>query len=159
MSTCPFKSVTFHNIINITNGDLILIAQCFSSIQQLDISSYCSCDQDVIDIGIRALPIGLTKLRKVLISGYFINDSKLVILCKHYPLLEKVIITCDKFITQHVIASAIMEMLNLISFSVKIFKLENNSPDLIVLLMGLRNMTFLDLSFMLCKKDGGILEI
>ncbi|KAE9621257.1 hypothetical protein Lal_00023679 [Lupinus albus] len=157
-STCPFKSITFHNIINITDDDLILIVECFSSIQQLDISSYRSCDRDVTDIGIRTLSIGLTKLRKVVISGYFINDSKLVILCKHSPLLEKVIITCDKYITQHGIASAIKQMLNLVSFSVKRFNFENNSPDLIASLMGLRNMTFLDLSFS-CISDELLISI
>ncbi|CAL0335305.1 unnamed protein product [Lupinus luteus] len=156
------KSLSCSNMGSLTNADLLLIADCFPFLEELDISFPRDLDKIFIidyknfdnhtgpisDFGIKVLSLALPKLRMVNLSGnYFINDSSLFNLCKNCEFLEQVqIFGCD-FITQVGIAAAFRERPNLTSLSVSNFGRANIASDFIGSLVSLKSLTCIDLTY------------
>ncbi|KAK7255362.1 hypothetical protein RIF29_28771 [Crotalaria pallida] len=156
------KSLTCSNMGSLTNADLLLIADCFPLLEELDISFPTDLDKifiidcknldnitgPVSDFGIKALSLALPKLRKVNLSGnYFINNSSLFNLCKNCEFLEQVVIFGCDFISQVGIASAFRERPNLTSFSSSNFGRPIIASDFIAALVSLKSLTCIDLTY------------
>ncbi|GAU34832.1 hypothetical protein TSUD_259120 [Trifolium subterraneum] len=72
----------------ITKTDIVLIAECFPFLEEVDLNFPKSNDRDT-----NILPLALPKLRKINISGYYsIDDSSLFHLCKICEFLEELVI-------------------------------------------------------------------
>ncbi|XP_045818221.1 F-box/LRR-repeat protein 2-like [Trifolium pratense] len=111
-------SLTCSNMYSFRTSDLLLIAECFPFLEQLDLSypSYCNHYSSYVD-GVEALSLALIKLRKVNLSGFPINNQSLFHLfnnCKH---LEEVIIFKFGEITSAGLASALRKRPTLRSLS------------------------------------------
>ncbi|XP_047166937.1 F-box/LRR-repeat protein 20-like [Vigna umbellata] len=153
------KSLTCSHMTCLRNADLLLIADCFSFLEHLDLSFPENNDNStdpVSDFGVKALSLALPKLRRVNLSGnYFISDTSILSLCKNCELLGEIIILECHFITQRGIASAIRERPCLRSFCVSNFGYGTKKGDIarpyvtydfISALVGLKGLTCLDLS-------------
>ncbi|KAK7260270.1 hypothetical protein RIF29_26186 [Crotalaria pallida] len=119
------KSLTLNNIgAPITIADVLLVLQCFPSLQELNLCCYKRGDSNngaaegpVSDTDIEALSLALPKLRKVkLCDDYSINDSLLYNLCKNCEFLELVELSECKMVIQDGIARAFRLRPNLTSF-------------------------------------------
>ena len=149
------------------DSDLILIADCFPFLEELDISfpenslhkSFIALNYlknsagPVSDSGIMALALALKKLRRCNLSGnYFITDKSLLSLCENCELLKEIVLFDCDFITQMGIASAIRQRPYLDSISISINGIGRNSTranihsDLIGSFMSLKSLTAIDLS-------------
>lgn len=144
---------------SLKNSDLVLIAECFPFLRHLDISFPEDTDSSVgpvSDVGVKALSLALSELRKVNLSGnFFINDPSILSLCKNCEFLEELVIFECHFITQRGIFTAIRERPCLRSFSVSNFGCgtkkgdflrPNVTSDFIDALVSLKGLTCLDLS-------------
>ncbi|KAJ1410062.1 Leucine-rich repeat, cysteine-containing subtype [Sesbania bispinosa] len=120
-------SLTCSYMDSLSNNDLLVIADCFPSLEELDLSFpkdvYSSNPNNfpvpVSNFGVEVLSLALPKLRKVNLSGnFFINNASLFSLCKNCEFLEEVMILSCHLITQPGITSAICERPSLRSLSV-----------------------------------------
>ncbi|GAU46501.1 hypothetical protein TSUD_285830 [Trifolium subterraneum] len=117
------KELTYFHIFerSLNTSHLFLIAECFPLLEQLDLSypSGCKNHSSYVD-GIEALSLALTKLRKVKLSGFPINNQSLFHLFNNCRYLEEVILSwCDE-ITSVGLASALRERPTLTSLSLSI---------------------------------------
>ncbi|GAU46510.1 hypothetical protein TSUD_285920 [Trifolium subterraneum] len=104
----------------INSFDLLLIAECFPFLEELDLSNAYACKPiygSYLDDRIEALSLALIKLRKVNLTGVPIKDQSLSHLFNNCKYLEEVIISKCHEITREGLASAIRERLTLRSLS------------------------------------------
>lgn len=155
------------SIRSLRDSDLLVIADCFPFLEELDISfpengpKYSSASLKdarrfavpVSDFGIMALTMVLKNLRKVNLSGNrFITDESLLFLSKNCEYLKEIAICDCDFITQVGISSAIHQRPNLTSISLSNFGngringRPNINPDFIDSLMSLKSLTTIDFS-------------
>ncbi|KAK7294036.1 hypothetical protein RJT34_16919 [Clitoria ternatea] len=166
-------SLTCSNMRSLSGADLLFIGECFPLLQELDLSFPEHSDNDpVSDFSVKALSLGLPKLRKINLSGNsFIGDASLFSLCKNCEFLEEVVIFSCHFITQVGIASAIRERPGLCSLSVDNFtgskRLDFSRPHVtssfVSSLVSLKGLNCLDLScssisdeLLCCVADEGL---
>ncbi|GAU35699.1 hypothetical protein TSUD_258740 [Trifolium subterraneum] len=154
-------SLTCSNIHKICTYDLVLISDCFPSLQELDLSNprkvYFELSSNF------SVP---PKLRKVNLSGhYYINDSVFLHLCKSCEFLEEIVMLNYPLLTQDDVAFAIRERPGLRSLSIRLGSfihnhIHNDSSQLIDSLVSLKGLTYLDLlcSFILDKSLLAIAE-
>ncbi|XP_061340093.1 F-box/LRR-repeat protein 4-like [Gastrolobium bilobum] len=143
------NSLSCSNMGSLKNADLLLIADFFPFLEELDLSFPKDCNSNnftdpVSDFGVKALSLALPKLRKVNLSGnYFINNPSLFSLCKNCEFLQEIVIFECHFITQAGIASAIRERPSLSSLRVSNFGI-GTKKDFIGSLVSLKSLTCLD---------------
>ena len=148
---------------SLTNADLVLIANCFPNLEELNVSfpkhsystsffGYNICD----DFGVKALSLGLKKLRRVNLSGnHFLRDPSILSLCKNCELLEELVVADCNLISQSGIADAIRERPELRSLIVSglghgtqngDFRRNKVTLEYIDALVSLKSLTCVDLS-------------
>ncbi|MED6107309.1 hypothetical protein PIB30_012703 [Stylosanthes scabra] len=160
--------------------DLVLIAECFSNLEEIDVS-FSELRHDTLsewDFQLKTLASGLKKLRKVNISGLGIAskglwDSSIFALCQNCKFLKE-IVALETFSTskegQIGLANAIRERPQLRSLAVS-FERDNEvgsgnvALELIDALVSLKDLTCLQLSYSsisdeaLCALADGVLPL
>ncbi|CAJ2663962.1 F-box/LRR-repeat protein 3-like [Trifolium pratense] len=117
-------SLTFSHLRSLSSTYLLLIAECFPLLEQLNLNLNLNLDyhgrshDSLLIEGVKALSSSLLKLRKVdLTNHYYINDQCLCYLFKNWKFLEEAIIIGCKHLTNNGITSALSERPTLRSFS------------------------------------------
>ncbi|MED6119448.1 hypothetical protein PIB30_012088 [Stylosanthes scabra] len=124
-----------------TRPDLVLIAECFPNLEEIDLS-HISVSSDA-DLQVKALASGLKKLRKVDISGtYFLQDSSIFTFCQNCVFLEALVVQEGGSLSAMGIANAIRERPQLRSLAVSCL-----NSEFIDALVSLKDLTCLDLSY------------
>jgi F-box/leucine-rich repeat protein 2/20 len=138
-------SLICSKLVCIRQSDLFLIADCFPFLEELDLSlpRHAWFDDD---FGINSITLALPKLRKVNLSGSYINNSSLFYLCKNCEFLEEVVMFKCKRLTHVGIASAIRERPHLRSFYTNLPTTLDTGMELIDSLRSLKCLRVLDLS-------------
>jgi F-box and leucine-rich repeat protein 2/20 len=145
-------SLTCSHIYEIYDTDLFLIAECFPLLEELDLSDAKLWKQirvvgesDDYVHGVQALSLALSKLRKVNISYFPINNQSLFHLFNNCKLLQEVSMLGCYELTNAGIASALCERPTLTSLLLSIHS-EFNASHLIDSLVSLKSLTCLGLS-------------
>ncbi|KAK2420206.1 F-box/LRR-repeat protein [Trifolium repens] len=150
-------SLTCSHIRSLNTSDLLLIAECFPMLEQLDLRNPSDCKNytNYVD-GVEALSLALIKLRKVNLTRFPINNQSLFHLFNNCKYLEEVIILkCDE-ITSEGLASALRERPTLTSLS---FSITPSNPvvfttsHFIDSLVSLKGLTSLVLHGLLISDD------
>ncbi|XP_058729400.1 F-box/LRR-repeat protein 3-like [Vicia villosa] len=140
-------SLTCSNLHSIKTTDLLLIADCFPLLEELDLSNPKECRGKYLQ-KLEALTIPLVKLRKVNLSGHsYINDQMIFHLFKNCNHLEEANLYCCFKITIAGMALALSERPSLRSFSFS-KPATNITPPFIDSLVRLKSLTCLDLFFL-----------
>ncbi|XP_058734664.1 uncharacterized protein LOC131606455 [Vicia villosa] len=139
-------SLTCSNLYSIKTTDLLLIADCFPLLEELDLSNPEKCRGKYLK-KLEALTLALVKLRKVNLSNHsYINDKMIFHLFKNCKHLEEAnLYWCFK-ITIAGMALALSERPSLRSFSFSRFR--TITPPFIDSLVRLKSLTCLDLFFL-----------
>lgn len=83
-------SLICSHVGSIFKSDLIVIADCFPLLEELDLSFHQFID--IVDFGIDSLSLALPKLRKVNLSGsFYIKEVSVFYLCKNCKFIEEVV--------------------------------------------------------------------
>ncbi|MED6192493.1 hypothetical protein PIB30_010428 [Stylosanthes scabra] len=123
-----------------TRPDLVLIAECFPNLEEIDMSY----PLPGLVFEIKALTSGLKKLRKVDLSGtYFLEDSSIFTLCHNCVSLEALVVHDASSFSNIGIANAIRQRPQLRSLAVR---RGNVTSELIDAFVSLKDLTCLDLS-------------
>ncbi|MED6131391.1 hypothetical protein PIB30_009613 [Stylosanthes scabra] len=143
-----------------TRPDLVLIAECFPNLEEIDVS-HISVSSDA-DLQVKALASGLKKLRKVDLTGNFIlADSSVFTLCQNCVSLEELAVHETVSLSNIGIANAIRQRPQLRSLAVRG---DNVTLEFIDALVSLKCLTCLHLSDShisdeaLCALADGVLQ-
>ena len=134
-------SLTCSRMDSINSNDLLLIAECFPLLEELDLSYPRKLEDYSFLNGVETLSLTLFKLTKINLSGhYYMNDTSLFNLFKNCKLLQEVIMFGCRSITKVGIVSALCERPTLRSLSftnyfesqkfVVLYELVGNYPSL-----------------------------
>ncbi|MED6131389.1 hypothetical protein PIB30_009611 [Stylosanthes scabra] len=128
-----------------TRSDLVLIAECFPNLQEIDVSYPITSVFSDTDLHEKALASGLKKLRKVNLSGtYMLGNSSIFTCCQNCVSLEALVVHHTSSLSNVGFANAIRKRPQLRSLGVRS---GNVTSELIDALVSLKDLTFLDLSF------------
>jgi hypothetical protein len=146
-------SLTCSNIYDINATHLLLIAECFPLLEELDLSEVGMFMDTIADKsdsyvhGVQALSLALSKLRKVNLSYFPINNQSLFHLFNNCKLLQEVNMFGCYALTNAGIASALRERPTLTSLLLSIsLHDEFTASHLIDSLVSLKSLTCLGLS-------------
>ena len=147
-------SLTCSNIYDINGTHLLLIAECFPLLEELDLSEVGMFMHTMVDEsdsyvhGVQALSFALSKLRKVNLSYFPINNQLLFHLFNNCKLLQEVNMFGCHALTNAGIASALRERPTLTSLllSISLHHDEFTASHLIDSLVSLKSLTCLGLS-------------
>ncbi|KAK2439809.1 F-box/LRR-repeat protein [Trifolium repens] len=156
-------SLKCSNMLSISNTDLLLIADCFPLLQQLDLSNPAIFDYNTLSgihrntyfrEAVEALSLTLSKLQRINLSAhYYMNNRLLFHLFKNCKFLKEAIIFDCYLITINGIALAICERPTLTSLSLLRSSergcqviVRSITPRFVKSLASLKGLTSLDLS-------------
>jgi len=150
-SITTLTSLTCSKFFSFNATDLILIAECFPLLEELDLSypSVCKNYNSYLD-GVKALSKTLFKLRKVNLSGFPKIEQSLFHLLRNCKLLREVIMFgCKEITTITKIASALRERPTLTSLSFSTIPHRWYIPSTFInSLVSLKGLTCLDLKYL-----------
>ncbi|CAL5210546.1 unnamed protein product [Lathyrus oleraceus] len=108
-------SLICSHVASIFKSDLVIIADSFPLLEELDLSFHQLID--IAGFGINSLSLALPKLRKVNLSGsFYINEISVFYLCKNCKFIEEVVMTHCTFVIKDGVSSKLRDKPKVIQY-------------------------------------------